>query len=140
MTNVSKRKLPDAQFAALFNQLIKVTSSLETTEAANFYDSLLGPEEKIMLVKRFAAVVMFKEGNTPYRVSQLLLISPSTAEKIHFDYEMGRYRGMVKYVKKKKTEYKKFWMILEKVLEAGMPPRGRGRWKSVLGGTKPSLI
>ncbi|MCA9366381.1 hypothetical protein KC722_02265 [Candidatus Kaiserbacteria bacterium] len=132
MTNVSKRKLPATEFDKLYQQFGKVVADLNVNSAVHFFDDLLGPEEKIMLIKRLAAITMFIEGNSSYRVWQLLQLSPSTAEKIRLDYECGRYKHIETILKQNKSDYRKFWEVLEIILQAGMPPRGRGRWKSVL--------
>jgi hypothetical protein len=36
----------------------------------------------------------------------------------------------VNLLKLKKKEYEDFWNTLEVILRAGLPPRGKGRWKS----------
>ena len=74
---------------------------------------------------------MFIEGNSSYRVWQLLKMSPSTAEVIRRDFETGRYDNIVMIFTKNKSDYRKFWETLDVILRAGMPPMGRGRWKSV---------
>lgn len=132
MTNVSKRKLPQKEFDALYSQLHGLTAQLDKTSSKAFFDDLLGTEEKIMLVKRLAAVVMYIEDNSSYRVWQLLNMSPSTAEKIRLDFESGRYNRITKLITKNKSGYVNFWKTLETILQAGMPPQGRGRWKSIL--------
>lgn len=131
MTNVSKKKLPKVEFDRLYLQLNVIIGSLNKNQSALFFTELLGPEEKVMLTKRLAAVVMFIEGNSSYRVWQLLKMSPSTAEVIRRDFETGRYDNIATILTKNKTDYRKFWETLDVILRAGMPPMGRGRWKSV---------
>ena len=131
MTNVSKKKLPKVEFDRLYLQLNVIIGSLNKNQSALFFTELLGPEEKVMLTKRLAAVVMFIEGNSSYRVWQLLKMSPSTAEVIRRDFETGRYDNIVMIFTKNKSDYRKFWETLDVILRAGMPPMGRGRWKSV---------
>lgn len=133
MTHVSKKQLDSEQLKQLFEQMNTLIAILDKKSAHYFFEELLGPEETIMLAKRLAAIVMFIEGNSSYRVWQLLKMSPSTAERIGLNYERGKYKNIEKILKSRKTDYEKFWLTLEKILQAGMPPRGRGRWKSVLG-------
>jgi hypothetical protein len=132
MTNISKHSLSEKDLAGLYKQMDKFIAKLDTTSSAYFLSELLGAEERIMVAKRFAAIAMYAEGNTPYRVWQLLHMSPTTAERIHLDFEVGRYKHTVGLMKKHKKDYAEFWETLEVILRAGMPPRGRGRWKSVL--------
>ena len=132
MTNISKNSLPEKDLIGLYRQMDKFIAKLDATSSAYFLSELLGKEERIMIAKRLAAVAMYAENNTPYRVWQLLNVSPTTAERIHLDFENGRYRHTVALMKKNKQDYEEFWEALEVILRAGMPARGRGRWKSVL--------
>lgn len=132
MTNVSKKVLPEKDLAGLYKQMDKFVGALDTQSSAHFLAELLGPEERIMITKRLAAVAMYAEENTPYRVWQLLNLSPTTADRIYEDFANGRYKHTVVLMKKRKKDYEEFWEALEAILRAGMPPRSRGRWKSVL--------
>lgn len=132
MTNVSKNALTPQELSKLFKQFSKILGGLTPKNCDLFLGDLLGEEELIMLAKRLSAVVMFAEGNSSYRVWQLLKLSPSTAERIRLDFETGRYERLIKILRHNKNSYLEFWQILETILQAGMPPRGRGRWKSVI--------
>lgn len=121
------------QLEHLFDQFGKVIGGLDRHTSPTFFTDLLGPEEKIMIAKRLAAIAMFNEGNSSYRVWQLLKISPSTAERIRLNYEVGRYKNITLALTANRRNYEEFWEALEVILSAGLPPRGRGRWKGVLG-------
>jgi uncharacterized protein YerC len=132
MAHISKNKLSDQELTKLFIQFNKTIGNLNPKSCDLFLHDLLGNEERIMLAKRLSAVAMFAEGNSSYRVWQLLKLSPSTADRIRLDFENGRYNRLVKILRQDKASYRDFWQVLETILQAGMPPRGRGRWKSVL--------
>ena len=131
MAHISKKRLKANHLKKLFAQLSQIVSTLNQSSSEKFLTELLGPEEKIMLAKRFAAIAMFIEGNSIYRVSQLLHISPSTAERIKLNYECGRYGNIARLLGKHRRDYEEFWNTLEVILRLGMPPMGRGRWKSI---------
>lgn len=131
MAHLSKQQLKKAHIEQLFDQLNGIIGKLDYRGSEDFFSELLGKEERIMLTKRFAAIVMLMEENSIYRTSQLLLMSPSTVERIKLDLELGRYDTIARLLRKNKQDYEKFWNTLEIILRAGMPPRGRGRWKSV---------
>lgn len=133
MTNISKNVLAQKDMDRLFDQLNVITSKLDKRLSRSFFDNLLGPEEKIMLVKRLAAVVMLIERNSSYRVWKSLKISPTTAEYIRKDYENGRYVDIEKIITKDKADYEKFWKTLEVVLRGGLPEMGKNRWKTGFG-------
>lgn len=109
-----------------------IVAKLDKKLAQQFLGELLGAEEQIMLAKRLAAIVMFIEGNSSYRVWQLLHLSPSTADRLRLNYECGKYSHIESMLRSRKYEYEEFWRVLEIILQAGLPPRGRGRWKSIL--------
>ena len=131
MTHISKHKLKQEYLDKLFIQLSKVTATLNKRNSSDFFDEFLGPEEKIMLAKRLAAIVMCIEGNSSYRISQLLHMSPSTTERIKLKYQIGKYTHIENILTKEKGNYEEFWRMLDIILRAGMPPMGRGRWKSL---------
>lgn len=132
MTRVSKEKLQTSHLKKLYVELAKTIVSLDKKNADIFLDELLGEEEKMMIAKRFAAIVMLIERNSVYRISQLLLLSPSTVARLRDKLSNGEYVGIEQILGRKKKEYKDFWNTLEVILRAGLPPRGRGRWKSTL--------
>lgn len=131
MTHISKQPLNPQELEELFAQMSSCISILDKKTTRKVLDELLGPEEAIMLAKRLASIVMFIEGNSSYRVWQLLHMSPSTTERLRLNYECGRYKNIEAALKSNKANYEQFWSILETILQAGMPPRGRGRWKSL---------
>lgn len=131
MTHVSKHQLNEKHLQQLFTQLGSTIAKTDSATANYFLDELLGEEEKIMLAKRLAVIAMCIEGNSTYRIGQLLRMSPSTTERIRLKYQNGKYKNIEKILRSNTIDYQKFWKTLEIILQAGMPPRGRGRWKSV---------
>jgi len=132
MTHVSKQLLPNEKQNELFMQMNRIIARLDKSHTPEFLDELLGAEEKLMLSKRLAAIILFIEGNSSYRVWTLLKISPSTADRIRLNYQIGKYRAIQKFVTENKTEYARILKTLETILQAGLSPRGRGRWKKTL--------
>jgi uncharacterized protein YerC len=131
MTHISKHQLKPRHLDELFIQLGKTLVKLDKNNFGPFLDEFLGEEEKIMLAKRLAVIAMCIEGNSPYRIGQLLKMSPSTTERIKLKYEIGKYKEIEKILTGNKKDYEQFWSTLEIILRAGMPPMGRGRWKSI---------
>lgn len=132
MTHVSSFKLKKDQFDELYNKLNIIVGDLTPKQSKSFFDELLGTEEKIMLVKRLGAIAMFQEGHSSYRVAQALHLSPSTAERLKLKFKNGYYQKIINILTKNHNSYEKFWSTLELILNAGLPPRGRGRWEKVL--------
>lgn len=129
MTHISKQALSLEKFNELFEQLNTIVGRLDKRGVSTFFDELLGPEEKIMLAKRLAAIIMCIEDKSIYSIFTHLNISPSTAERIKLNYQIGKYHSIQKLITHNKTEYGRLLSVLETILQAGLPPRGRGRWK-----------
>jgi|SRR3989339_542185 len=130
MPHISKQKLKPSHLKKLYAELAKTLVQLDKKHANLFLDELLGEEEKIMIAKRLAVIVMLMEKNSTYRIAQLLFMSQSTVERHRKKLLIGDYGTIEHLLKQRKKEYKDFWNTLEVILRAGLPPRGRGRWKS----------
>ena len=128
MTNISKHPLNPKHLQKLFGQLDTIIVKLSPKDASLFLSELLGPEERIMLSKRFAAIMMCVEEHSVYRMAKTLKISFSTADRIQNDYRNGKYTKITSVVKKNTHSLREFLRTLEVVLRAGLPPRvGRNR-------------
>ena len=84
-----------------------------------------------MLAKRFAIIIMLMEKNSIYRIATMLKVSTSTVTILKDQFEKEKFAHITKLLKHNKIDYEKLWEVLEIVLRAGMPPRGKGRWRSV---------
>lgn len=132
MTHISKLTLSEEKLAELFAQMNQIMSRLDKKHAPEFMSELLGVEERIMLAKRLAAIILYIEGSSSYRVWNLLKISPSTADRMRLNYETGKYKTIQKFITENKNEYSRILRALETILQARLPPRGKGRWKHLL--------
>jgi len=128
MTNVSKQKLDSKEMNDLLNQMYLSFAKLTKNNTSSFFDEFLGEEERIMFAKRLGAIMLCISDKSPYRIWTTLKISPTTAQKIFTNYTLGKYSSIEKVLKRNRLEYERFFKILEVILNAGMSPRGRGRW------------
>ena len=131
MTHISKQKLSKEKEGELYAQLFRVIARLNKPTAPDFLSELFGEEEKLMFAKRLAAIILYIEGSSSYRVWTLLNMSPSTADRIRLNFQVGKYRNIQSFITKNRSEYARLLRTLEVILQAGLPPRGRGRWNLV---------
>ena len=114
MPHISNKKLDDKYFNKLYLQLVKL---LDTTGTARKSDILLGEflteTEKIMFAKRLAIVCLIIEGVSKPYISDILLISPSTVDRISLKYEIGAYPYMSQVIKKNS---KTIWETVESLI------------------------
>lgn len=129
MVRLNKNKLPEKLLKKLFAQLEKVIGGLDKDQAGVFLYALLGKEERVMLAKRLAIVVMLNEGYSMYRVSRTLKVSPSTVEKVQSALARGVYDDLLPLLAKNPVNYKVIIDIIETLLSVGgvMPRYGRAK-------------
>jgi len=111
MTNISSKAINDADYMMAYKQLTKLLSGLHDKNAHFLIEELLTETERIMLVKRFAAIFMFQQNYTPYRVSRTIDISESTAQRLHQGFLLGVYDNLLRCIKK--NEKSEFVALLE---------------------------
>ena len=119
MVNVSKSSLSQKKLDDLFDQLNSTIGRLDDKQSDAFLSSLLGHEEKIMLAKRLAAIIMLINGQSLYRVSDVLKISPTTAKAYRDALAKGSYSPLIKAIKKKKANYVQLIETVDSILHLG---------------------
>ena len=131
MTNVSKHALDTKHQEQLFSQLAQLVHSSSKNETGAFLSELFTDSEQIMFIKPLAVVLLLSKQQSAYRISKTLKMSESTVSQIRLKYEFGEYDSIIKISKKKEFDSKQFWLTLDVLLRAGMPSRGKDRWKSL---------
>ena len=132
MARISKQLLDHSYTNELTAQLAEIIGRLSTIQATAFLNEFLGPEEKLMLAKRLAAVVMIHEQHTLYAVAQTLKISHATANVIKLRYDRGSYIETLRGLHKNKVDYGAFLDVLDTILKAGLPRyKGNENWKAI---------
>jgi uncharacterized protein YerC len=101
MTNISKKALSQKQELALTAEFFNFVSNKSATKVESTLVSLMGYEEKMMLVKRFAVIVMLWRKCTMYEISKKLMVSTSTVARIEHDYRNDKYAEIVKILENK---------------------------------------
>lgn len=129
MPHISKRKLSKEHFNKLVLELIKsLERSFKKGETKLVFYELFTYTERAMLAKRLAVIAMLAKGVSSYAIAEVLLMSPSTVDRMSLKYERGKYEGIIKYALGKKD----IWEVINDILTVGglMPPRvGGQRWR-----------
>ena len=125
MTNVSRANVDTSDYKLAYQQLILLISKLEKNNASSFLDELLTDSEKIMIVKRFAAIFMFQQNYTSYRISHVLAMSLSTTHRIYKLFESGRFNKLLSCIPKKQQN--EFLEILKDFMMSKGSSRARSR-------------
>lgn len=125
MTNISRGKVSSKDYATAYRQLVKAIAKLQEGNAQLFIEDLLTESEQIMLVKRFAAIFMFQDNHSPYRVSQTINVSESTAQRLFSQYNKGHFANLLGCIHKKQKN--EFIAFLSDFIAAKSDMRARAR-------------
>ena len=126
MPHISSRKLSDENLKKIYDQLIRVFDTAGNKRRSDlFLKEILSNTEKIMLAKRLALICMLFEGVSKSYISEILLLSPTTVNKISFEFESGKYKYTKDVLRKNSRT---IWAILGDMIEDGISMKvGRKR-------------
>jgi len=125
MTNISKLDTNDKDYKIAYKQLINLITNLQKNTSRYFIDELMTESEQILFVKRFAAVYMYSHSYSPYRVSQTLSISTSTANRLYARYNTEEFSNLLGCIPQKKSN--EFLSLINDLITAKASPRARAR-------------
>lgn len=125
MTNISKQQIHSKDYQIVYKQLTQLISKLTKNNASYLIDELLTDAEKIMIVKRYGAIFMYSQKYTPYRVSNTLGISITTASRLFEQYSQGKFDCLLNCLKKNETN--QFLSLIHDLIVAQSSPRARAR-------------
>jgi uncharacterized protein YerC len=134
MVHLNKARLRESELERLYQQLDKSLSGLSSKKIGLFLTELLGPEERLMLAKRTATIIMLTRGYSFYRISESLKVGLATTSRLNEKLAQGRYDNLLKLLRKNKTDYTALLDIIESILTVGgiMPKRtGLDRYRHI---------
>jgi len=119
MVNINRNALPQKDAVRLLKRFDHTLAKLECNHLSLFLDELLGKEERLMLAKRLAAIVLITEGYSEYRTSRLLKLSPTTTGILASKIKNGAYDHIIKSLKRKKRDYIALLKTIDSILHLG---------------------
>ena len=125
MPHLSEADLDAATHKRITRQLSGMLADKNAYVLSLLLHDLLTKTERLMLAKRLAAIVLLERGEQPYHIHQALKLSQSTILRLGNTLDRGGYQEITKALRQKST----LLDDIEKILQAGMPPRGKGRWR-----------
>ena len=117
MVRLNRNRLPEDLLNELFRQLNEVLGTFDAKQVDSFLYDLLGPEERIMIAKRLAIVVMVRQGHSLYKISRTLKVSPTTAEKISSEMSAGAFKNIVPLLQKNAKNYRAILKTINSILQ-----------------------
>lgn len=135
MVRLNKNLLTDTQLDSLFSQFSKLLNDKDQSKTEDLLREILGPEERIMIAKRLAIVILLVEGHSYYSVAKKLKVSSATAQRIKLGVEKGRYQSILRSLGKSKRDYFAILDTIDSILHLGglLPHYGNNSegWKIV---------
>lgn len=128
MVRLNKNILTEQQLNNLFSQFTRITSGKEDQNVDLILSEILGKEERIMIAKRLATIILIVEGKSLYSISKSLKISPTTAERIKHGVDNNRYQNILRKLGKSKRGYFEILGAIDAILHLGgiLPHYGIG--------------
>ncbi len=130
MTNISKRKISDNEYSALEQQLTALIERMNRKSAQSFLSCVLSESEKMMLIKRVAAILMIHHGYTTYATARVLRLSTSTTNRYYTIYTSGGYEDFITGIYNQKTAgvlLKKMFKLIDNI----NAPLTYDRWRYI---------
>ena len=125
MTNISRKKTQTEDYKSAHKHLTDFIAQLNKQTAEYLIQELLSEAEQVMVTKRFAAIFMFNNNYTAYRVSETLSISTSSARQLYLQFEKGQFNNLLGCMKKK--EVTGFLLLLSDIITAQVDMKARAR-------------
>lgn len=119
MVHLNRNELDANQLKTLLGELSKTVDNLPRGRADNFLSEILGLEERIMVAKRLAIIVLLLEEYSLYEIGNLLKVSPMTAQSLKLKLERGELDSVVKEISKNKKTYVDLLNTLDSMLHLG---------------------
>ena len=131
MANISKRQLKRKVFEHINRQLLSQLTRYRTKKQARiFTEELLTKTEQVMLAKRLMTLVMLERGYSFSIIERVLKVTSKTVAKLQGERRRGLHsRLLAQYTRRRNSA--RILDVVEVLLQAGLPPRGKGRWKDV---------
>lgn len=125
MVNITRKKLKTKDYKLAQENFTQLLNSLTKKSAEFFVDELLSETERIMLTKRFAAVMMRSHNYSPYRISKILSISISTAQRIAEGHDLGYFDNLLSTINQKQKYG--FLEVINDLIAAQASAKARAR-------------
>lgn len=119
MVRLNRNELEKTQLNELLGELSKTISHLSSGHTDMFLSEILGIEERIMIAKRLAIIVLLLEEYSLYEIGNLLKVSPMTARSLKQKLDRGELDSVVKEISKNRKTYLDLLTTLDSILHLG---------------------
>lgn len=136
MPHVSSRRVKKKVYKKLEDGLHDIFSKFSShSDVSRLLGDLLTPTERLMISKRVAIILLLKKGYSFQAIQKTLKVTPFTVLRFWRMTKMGKFKYLEAPKQNKKSD--SFLGGIEKILQAGLPPRGKGRWAHVFHNLRP---
>ncbi|HMA77965.1 MAG TPA: hypothetical protein VKP88_02375 [Candidatus Paceibacterota bacterium] len=125
MTNITHKQVASKEFIRIEREFLKLMRGTSHKAFADCFTALCTESERIMLLKRFGALLLYSQNSSPYKVAQKMGLSVSTAQRLQAHYLHGRYTPIFQTVsEKRQNSFVRFMLTLT---AAQVDPKARAK-------------
>jgi hypothetical protein len=125
MTNITHKQVASKEFVRIEREFLKLMRGTSHQAFADCFTALCTESERIMLLKRFGALLLYSQNTSPYKVAQKIGLSISTAQRLQKEFVRGRYEPIFKTVsQKRQNSFLRFMLTLT---AAQVDPKARAK-------------
>ena len=136
MPHVSRRRVKKKVYKKLEDGLRDIFSKFSSrSDVSRLLGDLLTPTERLMISKRIAIILLLKKGYSFQAIQKTLKVTPFTVLRFWRMTKMGKFKYFT--IPRQDKKPGSFLGDIEKILQAGLPPRGKGRWAHVFHNLSP---
>lgn len=133
MVNISKRPLNREAVEYISELLLTHIVRMDTHKNANkLLRELLSPSERLQVAKRFAAIVMLRNGEDTTTIEHTLALSRATIAKLDESIDRDSYRATLLEIER--STKGDLWMAVEKLVDMASGRKSREHLRSTLRG------
>ncbi|MEX0652037.1 MAG: helix-turn-helix domain-containing protein [Candidatus Paceibacterota bacterium] len=104
MPHISQKEVDREVKEQLEKSLLNLLKDTGSQTRVHIFSELLTKTEQVMLAKRIGILLLLKKGLSPYKISQLLGVSPSTADRFAHTQDSGKYQRTTEWIWKQSKE------------------------------------
>ncbi|MCW9054580.1 MAG: helix-turn-helix domain-containing protein [Candidatus Pacebacteria bacterium] len=104
MPHVSKKDIDERITQKLDQHFTHLLRNSGSRTRVDIFNELLTETERTMLAKRLGMLLLIRKGYSSYKISQVLGVSPSTAERFSLLEEIGKYKHTSNWMWKQSRE------------------------------------
>jgi uncharacterized protein YerC len=99
MPHISHKKIPQKTLDELEDTLVSLLTSTGSQTRKKVLKEVLTETERLMIAKRLGIISLLQRGMSTFKISTVLLVSPSTVQRFERTVDAGHYAKTLQWLK-----------------------------------------